>query len=68
MAKQLSLKRYGVVPLDDGQREIAPGSQPQKSSTTATNGDSDLSGLTMDGQSRMNDQHILKIAKWNAVL
>ena len=43
-----------------------PGSQPQKSPTSATNCNSDPSGLTMDGQSRTNGQQALKIIQWNA--
>ena len=66
MAVQLSLERCGVVLLDRSQRGKAPGSQPQRSPTSATDCDSDPSGLTMDGQSRTNGQQALKIVQWNA--
>ena len=66
MAVQLSLERCGVVLLDRSQGETAPGSQPQRSPTSATDCDSDPSGLTMDGQSRTNGQQVLKIVQWNA--
>ena len=66
MAVQLSLKRCGVVLLDRSRGGTAPGSQPQRSPTSATDCDSDPSGLTMDGQSRTNGQQALKIVQWNA--
>ena len=66
MAVQLSLERCGVVLLDRSRGGTVPGSQPQRSSTSATDCDSDPSGLTMDGQSRTNGQQALKIVQWNA--
>ena len=66
MVVQLSLERCGVVLLDRSRGGTAPGSQPQRSPTTATDCDSDPSGLTMDGQSRTNGQQALKIVQWNA--
>ena len=66
MAVQLSLERCGVVLLDCSRGGTAPGSQPQRSPTSATDCDSDPSGLTMDGQSRMNSQQALKFVQWNA--
>ena len=66
MAVQLSLERCGVVLLDRSRGGTAPGSQPQRSPTSATDCDSDPSGLTMDGQSRTNGQQALKIVQWNA--
>ena len=66
MAVRLSLERCGVVLLDRGQGGTEPGSQPQRSPTSATDCDSDPSGLTMDGQSRANGQQALKIVQWNA--
>ena len=66
MAVQLSLERCGVVVLDRSRGGTAPGSQPQRSPTSATDCDSDLCGLTMDGQSRTNGQQALKIVQWNA--
>ena len=66
MAVQLSLERRAVVLLDRGQGGTAPGSQPQRSPTSATDCDSDPSSLTVDGQSRENGQHSLKIVQWNA--
>ena len=66
MAVQLSLERCGVVLLDCSRGGTAPGSQPQRSPTSATDCDSDPSGLTMDGQSRTNGQQALKIVQWNA--
>ena len=61
MAVQLSLEWCGVVLLDCGQGGVAPGSQPQRSPTSATDCDSDPSGFAMDGQSRVNGQQALKI-------
>ena len=66
MAVQLSLERCGVVLLDRSRGGTAPGSQPQRSPTSATDCDSDPPGLTMDGQSRTNGQQALKIVQWNA--
>ena len=66
LAVQLSLERCGVVLLDCSWGGTAPGSQPQRNPTSATDCDSDPSGLTMDGQSRTNGQQALKIAQWNA--
>ena len=66
MAVQLSLERCGVVFVDRSQGGTAPGSQPQRSPTSATDCDSDPSGLTMDEQSRTNGQQALKIIQWNA--
>ena len=66
MAVQLSLERCGVVLLDRNRGGTAPGSQPQRSPTSATDCDSDPFGLTMDGQSRTNGQQALKIVQWNA--
>ena len=66
IAMQLSLERCGVVLLDRSRGGTAPGSQPQRSPTSATDCDSDPSGLTMDGQSRTNGQQALKIVQWNA--
>ena len=66
IAVQLSLERCGVVLLDRDRGGAAPGSQPQRSPTSATDCDSDPSGLTMDGQSRANGQQALKIVQWNA--
>ena len=66
MVMQLSLERCGVVLLDRSRGGTAPGSQPQRSPTSATDCDSDPSGLTMDGQSRTNGQQALKIVQWNA--
>ena len=66
MAVQLSLERCGVVLLDCSRGGTAPGSQPQRSPTSATDCDSNPSGLTMDGQSRTNGQQALKIVQWNA--
>lgn len=66
MAVQISLERCGVVCLDRGRGETAPGPQPQRGPTTATGHGSDPSGLTMDGQSRTNGQQALKICHWNA--
>ena len=66
MAVQLSLERCGVVLLDCSWGGTAPGSQPQRSPTSATDCDSDPCGLTMDGQSRTNGQQALKIVQWNA--
>ena len=65
MAVQLTLERCGVV-LDRGWGGTAPGSQPERSPTSATDYDSDPSGLTMDGQSWANGQQALKIVQWNA--
>ena len=64
VAVQLSLKRCGVVLLDRSQGGTAPGSQPQRSPTSATDCDSDTYGLTMDGQSRANGKQTLKIVQW----
>ena len=61
MAMQLSLDRCAVVLLDCGREGTAPGSQPQRSPTSATDCDSDPSGFTLDGQSRANGQQALKI-------
>ena len=66
MAVQPSLERCGVFLLDRSRGGTAPGSQPQRSPTSATDCDSDPSGLTMDGQSRTNGQQALKIVLWNA--
>ena len=66
MAVQLSLERCGVVLLDRSRGGTAPGSQPQRSPTSATDCDSNPSGLTMDGQSRTNGQQAFKIVQWNA--
>ena len=66
MAVQQSLERCGLVLLDRSRGGTAPGSQPQRSPTSATDCDSDPSGLTMDGQSRANGQQTLKIVQWNA--
>ena len=66
MAVQLTLERCGVVLMDRSRRGTALGSQPQRSPTSATDCDSDPSGLTMDGQSRVNGQQALKIVQWNA--
>ena len=66
MAVQLALEQCGVVLLDRSRGGTAPGSQPQRSPTSATDCDSDPSGLTMDGQSRTNGQQALKIVQWNA--
>ena len=66
MAVQLSLERCGVVLLDCSRGGTALGSQPQRSPTSATDCDSDPSGLTMDGQSRTNGQQAFKIVQWNA--
>ena len=63
MAEQLSLERRGVVLLDRSRGGTAPGSQPQRSPAVANDCDSDPSGLTMDGQSRANGQHALKVAQ-----
>ena len=65
MAVQLSLEQCDVVLLDRSQGRTAPGSQPQRNPTPATDCDSDPSGLTMDGQSRTNGQQALKIVQWN---
>ena len=66
IAVQLSLERCGVVLLDRSRGGTAPGSQPQRSPTSATDCDSDPSGSTMDGQSMTNGQQALKIVQWNA--
>ena len=66
MTMQLSLERCGVVLLDHSRGGTAPGSQPQRSPTSATDCNSHPSGLTMDGQSRVNGQQALKIVQWNA--
>ena len=66
MAVQLCLERCGVVLLDRSRGGTAPGSQPQRSPTSATDCDSDPSGLTIDGQSRANGQQALRIVQWNA--
>ena len=66
MAVQLTLERCGVVLLDRGWGGTAPGTQPQRSPTSASDCNSDPSGLTMDGQSRANGQHALKIVQRNA--
>ena len=66
MAVQLSLERCSVVLLDRRWGGTAPGSQPQRSPTSATDCDSEPLDLTTDGQSRANGQHALKIVQWNA--
>ena len=55
-----------VVLLNSGQRGTEPSSQPQRSPTSATDCDSDPSGLTMNVQNRAKGQHALQIAQWNA--
>ena len=65
MAVQQCLGRCGVVLLDRDRGGTAPGSQSQWSPTSATDCDSDPSGLTMDGQSRANGQQALKIVQCN---
>ena len=62
MAVQLALERCGFVLLNRSWGGTAPGSQPQRSPTPATDCDSDPSGLTMDGQSRKYGQQALKIS------
>ena len=54
MAMQLSLEQCCVVVLDHSWEGTAPGSQPQRSPTSATNCDWPLWFDTMDGQSRAN--------------
>ena len=66
MTVELSLEWCGVVLLDRSRGGTVPGSLPQRSPISATDCDSDRSGLTMDGRSRTNDQQALKIVQWNA--
>ena len=63
MAVQLSLERCGVFLLDRGRGGTVPSSQQQRTRTSATDCDSDPSGLTMDGQSRANGLQALKIVQ-----
>ena len=77
MAVQLTLERCGVVLLDRGRGGAAPGSQPQRSPTSATDSDSDPSALPVigrvermvntfriahDGQGMANGQNTFRIA------
>ena len=66
MAVQLSLDRCGVVLVGRSQGGTAPGPQPQKGPTNATDCGSDPLLMTGGGQSRANGHQTLRIMHWNA--
>ena len=66
MAVQLSLDRCGVVLVGRSQDGMAPGSQPQKGPTSATDCGSDPLLMAGGGQSRATGHQTLRIVHWNA--
>ena len=65
MAVQLSLDRCGVVLVGRSQGGTAPGPQPQKGSTSATDCGSDLLLMAGGGQGRATSHQTLRIVHWN---
>ena len=66
MAVQLSLDRCGVVLVGRSQGGTAPGPQPQKGPTNATDCGSDPLLMARGGQSRATGHQTLLIMHWNA--
>ena len=66
MAVQLSLDRCGVVLVGRSQGGTAPGPQPQRGPTNATDCGSDPLLMAGGGQSRATGHQTLGIVHWNA--
>ena len=66
MAVQLSLDRCGVVLVGRSQDGTAPGPQPQRGPTNATDCGSDPLLMAGGGQSRATGHQTLRIVHWNA--
>ena len=66
MAVQLSLDRCGVVLVGRSQGGTAPGPQPQRGPTNATDSGSDPLLMAGGGQSRATGHQTLRIVHWNA--
>ena len=66
MAVQLSLDRCGVVLVGRSQGGTAPGPQPQRGPTNATDCGSDPLLMAGGGQSRATGHQTLRIVHWNA--
>ena len=66
MAVQLSLDRCGVVLVGRSQGGTAPGPQPQRGPTNATDCSSDPLLMAGGGQSRATGHQTLRIVHWNA--
>ena len=66
MAVQLSLDRCGVVLVGRSQGGTAPGPQPQRGPTNATDCGSDPLLMAGGGQSRTTGHQTLRIVHWNA--
>ena len=66
MAVQLSLDRCGVVLVGCSQGGTAPGPQPQRGPTNATDCGSDPLLMAGGGQSRATGYQTLHIVHWNA--
>ena len=65
MAVQLSLDRCGVILVGHNQCGTAPGPQPQKGPTNATDCGSDPLLMAGAGQSRATGHQTLRIVHWN---
>ena len=66
MAVQLSLDHCGVILVGRSQGGTAPGPQPQRGPTNATDCGSDPLLMAGGGQSRATGHQTLRIVHWNA--